>query len=158
MKRHVDFLGALYVVWGALTALIGLATLALGVGAAALGHSAPVTARGDAMAAALAAGVFTVLAVLSLAWGVTHIVCGLGLRRRRHWSRPICLGLAGVNLILLPYGTALGAYGLWVLLNDEVRQHFELGPRLSVLTADRSCPSASTDRNGPRAAGSASRR
>ncbi|HVB39210.1 MAG TPA: hypothetical protein VND92_11755 [Vicinamibacterales bacterium] len=125
MKRHADFLGALYVVWGALTVLIGLATLALGVGAAALGSSTPVALRGGAVAAALAAGMFTVLAVLSLAWGATHIVCGLALRRRRHWARPVCLGLAGVNLILLPYGTALGAYGLWVLLNDEVRQHFD---------------------------------
>ncbi|MDE3153460.1 MAG: hypothetical protein KGN76_00030 [Acidobacteriota bacterium] len=125
MKRHVDFLGALYVVWGALTVVIGLATLALGLGAAALGGSPAVTLRGGAMAAALAAGTFTVLAVLSIAWGTTHIACGLALRRRRPWARPVCLGLAGVNLILLPYGTALGAYGLWVLLNDEVRQHFE---------------------------------
>jgi hypothetical protein len=125
VKRHVDFLGALYVVWGALTALIGLATLALGVGAAALAASAPATLRGGSVAADLAAGMFSLFAVLSLAWGAAHVICGLALRRRRHWARPVCLGLAGVNLILLPYGTALGAYGLWVLLNDEVRHHFE---------------------------------
>jgi len=35
------------------------------------------------------------------------------------------LGLAIGNLILLPFGTALGAYSLWVLLKDEGRGLFE---------------------------------
>ncbi|HVC18652.1 MAG TPA: hypothetical protein VNE16_01135 [Vicinamibacterales bacterium] len=125
MKRHVDFLGALCVVWGALTVLIGLATLALGVGAAALALSAHEAVPGGRMAAELAAGLFTGLAVLSLAWGTAHVAGGLALPRRRRWARPACLALLATDLILLPYGTALGAYGLWVLLHDEVRRHFE---------------------------------
>ncbi len=35
------------------------------------------------------------------------------------------LGLAVGNLILLPFGTALGVYALWVLLKDEGRRLFE---------------------------------
>jgi hypothetical protein len=125
LSSHVDFLGALYVVWGAVTALIGLSTLALGVGAAALGQVARASMRGG-VAADVAAGVFLILALLSMAWGLIHIVSGVALRRRRRWSRRACLALAILDLILLPYGTALGAYGLWVLLDNQVRHQFEL--------------------------------
>jgi hypothetical protein len=37
----------------------------------------------------------------------------------------MALGLAIGNLVLLPFGTALGAYACWVLLKDEGRQLFE---------------------------------
>jgi hypothetical protein len=35
------------------------------------------------------------------------------------------LALALVNLLVLPFGTALGAYALWILLTDEGRRLFE---------------------------------
>jgi hypothetical protein len=35
------------------------------------------------------------------------------------------LGLAIGNLILIPFGTALGGYALWALLKDEGRRLFE---------------------------------
>jgi len=37
----------------------------------------------------------------------------------------MALGLAVGNMILLPFGTALGGYACWVLLNDEGRGLFE---------------------------------
>jgi hypothetical protein len=39
-------------------------------------------------------------------------------------ARLLALGLAVGNLPLLPFGTALGAYAGWVLLNEEGRQVF----------------------------------
>jgi hypothetical protein len=33
--------------------------------------------------------------------------------------------LGAVDLLLLPYGTALGAYALWVLLNEEGKSLFK---------------------------------
>ena len=33
--------------------------------------------------------------------------------------------LGSVDLLLLPYGTALGVYGLWVLLREESKRLFE---------------------------------
>ena len=41
------------------------------------------------------------------------------LRRRRRWSRLLALMLGSVDLLLLPYGTALGVYALWMLLNED---------------------------------------
>jgi hypothetical protein len=37
------------------------------------------------------------------------------------------LGLAFVNLLVFPFGTALGGYALWTLLSHEGRRLFEAG-------------------------------
>lgn len=121
MSDHVDLLGVLFIIWGLLTALIGVSTLALGVGAFALVSSA---ARGGNMAAGLTALFFTVLACIAMAWGTLHVLTGVALRRHRHWARLLALVSGSVDLLLLPYGTALGCYALWVLLHDEGRRLF----------------------------------
>jgi hypothetical protein len=124
MSSHVDFAGVLFIVWGLLTALIGFSTLALGVGAAAIITSASYGGGGGQVAAGLTAAAFAVLAVIAIIWGVVHVAAGLWLRRRRPWARLLALMLSAVDLLLLPYGTALGCYALWVLLNEDVKKAF----------------------------------
>jgi hypothetical protein len=123
----VDFLGTLFVVWGLLTVVVGVSTLALGVGAATLITSSG--RNGGQVAAGLAAAVFTTLAFLAIIWGTAHVVVGVPLRRRTPWARLIALLLGSVDLLLLPYGTALGVYALYVLLNEQ-------GKRLFMVTTD----------------------
>jgi hypothetical protein len=122
VHSRVTLLGVLFIVWGILTILVGASTLALGVAAAALINSAG--GRGG-FAAGLTAATFTSLALIAILWGIAHIVVGNPLRRRRRWSRHAALMLGGVDLLLLPYGTALGVYALWVLLRDDAKQLFE---------------------------------
>jgi hypothetical protein len=124
MSSHVDFVGILFIIWGLLTALVGLSTLALGVGAVALIASAA-RGGGGQVAAGLTAVVFTTLAIITILWGAAHVVVGVPLRRRRPWSRVIALMLGSVDLLLLPYGTALGCYALWVLLSEEGKKIFQ---------------------------------
>ncbi len=121
MASHVDFVGVLFIVWGVLTALIGVSTLALGVGAAALISS---SARGGGVAAGLTAAAFTVLAALANTWGLAHVAVGIPLRKHRHWSRNAALILGAIDLLLLPYGTALGCYALWALLSEQGKRLF----------------------------------
>ena len=123
MKSHVDFLGLLFIVWGLLTVVIGLSTLALGVGAVALITSANRTGGGE-MAAGITAAAFTTLALIAMAWGAAHVIVGLPLRRYTPWSRLIALMLGSVDLLLLPYGTALGVYALWALLTEDGKKLF----------------------------------
>ena len=124
MSSHVDFVGVLFIVWGVLTALVGLSTLALGVGAVALITS---TSRsgGAQFAAGLMAAAFTTLAVIAIVWGVAHAVVGVPLRRRKPRARLMALMLGSVDLLLLPYGTALGIYTLWALLSEQGKRTFE---------------------------------
>lgn len=121
MATHVDFLGVLFIVWGVLTALVGLSTLALGVGAASLATSANHT---GGVAAGLTAAAFITLAVIAIVWGVGHVLIGVPLRRHRHWARLVALMVGSIDLLLLPYGTVLGCYTLWVLLNERGKALF----------------------------------
>jgi len=123
MVAQVDFLGVLFIVWGLLTALIGVSTLALGVGAFAL-LASPNRGGDGQIAAGLTAAIFTTLAIIALIWGAAHIVVGVPLRRHKSWSRLAALALGSVDLLLLPYGTALGACALWILLREEGKQLF----------------------------------
>ena len=128
MPAHVDFLGVLFIIWGVLTTLVGFSTLALGVAAAAM-----VASRGSGqLAAGVTAAAFTTLAFIAIVWGVVHVVVGVPLRRRYPWARLVALMLGSVDLLLLPYGTALGVYALWVLLNEKGKEAF---------TARRASPS-----------------
>jgi hypothetical protein len=110
-------------IWGALTMLIGASTLALGIAAAALVASAGRAGTGQ-FGAGLTAITFMTLAVLALIWGGVHLMVGTLVRRRRHWSRHAALMLGTVDLLLLPYGTALGVYSLWILLREDAKQLF----------------------------------
>jgi hypothetical protein len=123
-QSHVDLTGALFVVWGGLTILIGASTLALGTAAAALIASGSHVARGQ-LAASFTAVAFIVLALLAILWGAVHVGVGIVVRRRRHWSRLAAILLGSIDLLLLPYGTALGLYSLWVLLREDSKKLFE---------------------------------
>jgi len=122
MKRHADFLGVLYLAWGAIFTIVALAGLALTAGALAIARDSGPVRVGSDLAAGLTAITLGVLATLALLWGVLHLWLGAALRRYRPWARLLSLGLAVINLVLFPFGTALGAYALWVLLTDEGRR------------------------------------
>ncbi len=109
------------IVWGALTTIVGVSTLALGVAAALFASAGQ---SGGHFAANLTAATFTALAMIAILWGLLHVVVGVPLRRRRHWSRLGALMLGSVDLALLPYGTALGAYTLWTLLSEDGKKLF----------------------------------
>jgi hypothetical protein len=121
-QSRVTLLGVLFIIWGVLTILVGASTLALGVAAAALINSA---GGNGGFAAGFTAAAFTILALIAVLWGIAHIVVGNPLRRRRRWSRHAALMLGGIDLLLLPYGTALGVYALWVLLREDAKRLFE---------------------------------
>ena len=125
MDRHVKLLGILSSLWGALAALVGVSMLLLAAGATTLSN----TPDGEtvALAAGLTAAIFASIGVFSLIWGVAHVWCAVLLRRRAPSGRFLMLGLAFVNLLVFPFGTALGGYALWILLTPEGRRLFETG-------------------------------
>jgi hypothetical protein len=123
VSKHIDLLGLLYVVAGALSALVAVSLLSLGLGAFTVAWG-PVGER-TGMAATLTGAVFVVVAIVLLAWAALCAWAGRGLRRRRPWARLATLALSVLHLFILPFGTALGAYSLWVLVHHEARQQFE---------------------------------
>jgi hypothetical protein len=123
VERHVDLLGILATLWGALTMLVGVSMLLLAAGALAE-LFAPAANPVD-FAAGVTAAVFTFIGIFALIWGSVHVWTAVLLRRRRPLGRVMSLALGVVNLLVLPFGTAFGAYALWVLLRDDGRRLFE---------------------------------
>jgi hypothetical protein len=125
VDRHVTLLGILSSLWGALAGLVGVSMLLLAAGATTLSNMPD--GETVALAAGLTAAIFASIGVFSLIWGVAHVWAAMLLRRRAPAGRILMLGLAFVNLLVFPFGTALGGYALWSLLTHDGRRLFETG-------------------------------
>jgi len=125
MERHVRILAILSQVWGGLAIIMGTSMLCLAGGAAALLHQ-PSNVVGAL--AGIAAGSFLIVGLVAVVWGAASLLCGRLLRDLTPFGRVLGLALGLVNLLVLPFGTALGAYGLWVLLTHEGRALFHSHP------------------------------
>jgi len=125
VRLHVDVLGRLHTVWGVFGALSGvsLGLLALGT-AVSLGDQDSLGREDRA-----AVWVLVISAVVLAGVGASMIAVGSALRNHRPRARRIALVLAVPNLIVVPFGTALGIYTFWVLLNDDARIQFGRQPR-----------------------------
>ena len=121
MDSHVTLLGLLTRLWGALSVLVGLSMLFLAAGALA-------ELRNPASSLAVAAGIagitLLLLALCALAWGGAHLWAAALMSRRQPRGRLMMVALGVCNLVLLPFGTALGAYAIWVLMSPGARRLF----------------------------------
>ena len=124
MRDHLKILGWLYAVSGGFVLLLAMVIgTVLGV-------------AGAASAAAALGIVGFVIAIIVAAIGLPSLICGWGLLNYKPWARTLGIILSVLQLPSFPVGTALGGYGLWVLLNDESRRMLEAGdPRYPQLGA-----------------------
>jgi hypothetical protein len=121
MQKHIDLVGLLYILAGLLTALSAGAVFILGLGALSLGWSDE-----PRLAASVTGVTFLVVAFLLSLFAALNAWVGRELRRRRlPGARLAGFALALLHLFVLPFGTALGIYGIWVLVQPETRAHFE---------------------------------
>jgi len=60
-----------------------------------------------------------------LAKAAAGFAAGWGLLQREPWARVLALILAFLDLINVPFGTALGVYTLWVLLPAQSEEDYE---------------------------------
>lgn len=65
-----------------------------------------------------------VAAFLFLSGGL-GVVAGVGLLNRASWARMLSIILGCIGLIDMPFGTALGAYTMWVLLPAQSEQEYQ---------------------------------
>lgn len=122
MDTHVKVLGILNIVSGVLGVCGGLLMMLIfGLGASA------VAIDGDPDAAFVLPVIgLTGAALVStiLLFSLPGIIIGVGLYRFRPWARVAGIVLALLSLIIVPFGTILGAYGLWVLFSKSTEPLF----------------------------------
>ncbi len=119
----MSLLGILATLWGALAVIIGIAMLLLSAGALAE-LLAPLEAS-LSLAAGLAAVGFALFGVFALVFGGAHIWAAALLRNHKPFGRILMLALALANLLVIPFGTALGCYAMWVLLKNDTHRLFD---------------------------------
>ena len=69
-------------------------------------------------------GLLRIVGMLFLASAAIGIAAGWGLLERQPWARMLAIVVAFVNLLDMPFGTALGVYTLWVLLPAESEKEY----------------------------------
>jgi hypothetical protein len=136
MLTHVKVLGVLYIVMSGIGLLFALLiVLALGTAASIVGMSA---SPEDAAIAIPFLGITgTALSMLLLVLSLPGLVTGWGLLKLRPWARIVGIVLAVISLLNFPIGTAIGVYGLWVLLTKETERLFTTTTPPPVLPAER---------------------
>ncbi len=130
MDKHITALGALFIGLGIL-GLIGILVVLIvfGLGSAVLGTVA--VREGDVplplvfLPAAFGAFIALIIALTT----IPNFAAAYGLLKRRSWARILTLIVAILNLPVFPHGTLVGAYAVWVLVQEETQQLLPTGSR-----------------------------
>ncbi len=135
MAQHVKILGILHIVFGALCILGGLICLAVMGGIAGI-VGASDQSQDAAVAVPILAAIGAFVAILCFVVGLPGLIGGVGLLQYRSWARITIIVISALDLIHIPFGTALGIYGFWVLLNPQTEAMFR-GASMPVMPQQR---------------------
>jgi hypothetical protein len=134
VQTHVKVLGVLYLAVGGCM-LIGALFLAMTLG----GVAGVVGATADPEDAAIAVPILGIAGTAMVAFlgifSLPSLITGYGLLNYKPWARIVGIVLSAISLIFIPFGTIVGAYGLWVLLTKETEQLFNTDPLTPTPTA-----------------------
>jgi hypothetical protein len=111
MKNHLKILGVFYLAFG----LLGIVIAGLFFNVKT-GH---LVLPGMMSMFANAHGYVSVMALIFALESVPALVTGFALLKRQLWAKMSALVLGFLSLFIIPLGTALGLYTLWVLINDQ---------------------------------------
>src|SRR4029077_14051011 len=64
-------------------------------------------------------GIGAIICVVLIIVGVPGLIAGIGMLKFRPWARTLGIVISALDLLHVPFGTALGIYGLWALLSPE---------------------------------------
>jgi len=120
MRKHVDFLGLLFILYSLLGLVGAFAIFAFFTGFGVLNGDIE-NLTGLAVFGAVVAAMFVIVAL-------PGIITGLGLRAHKNWARYIAMILGVINILNFPFGTLLGAYTLYVLLHFDTPKVFRRRP------------------------------
>ncbi|PWU01810.1 MAG: hypothetical protein C5B51_22075 [Terriglobia bacterium] len=117
---HVRLLGIFWMAWSAIHLIPGLILVPIfGVGM----HFLPPEVPG------FVHGILGAIGMVLLAGSIIGLIAGWGLLQRAPWARMLALVLGVLNLLHVPFGTALGIYTLWVLLPADAEQEYNAESR-----------------------------
>lgn len=117
MQQHVKILAVLHIVLGGLGVLAGLIALLVFGGLATLVNMSE--SHDDMFAGGVLSLIGVVVMIVVFCVSVPGLIAGIGLLSYQPWARILTIIISAVELPAFPFHTALGIYGLWVLLSNE---------------------------------------
>jgi hypothetical protein len=122
METHVKVLGALQIALGAIGVMTALLLILV------FGGAAGIVGASDDPRASIAIPIIgltgTALVLFLLVTSLPGVIVGIGLLRHRPWARIAGIVLSIIGLMMIPFGTVVGVYGLWVLFSRETERLF----------------------------------
>lgn len=115
MKNHIQVVAFLHIALGAMSLLAAIILFSI-IGLA----GGIVVSQGEGTAAGILGIIAVVLGGFLAVTGLPGIIGGWALLTGRSWGRILVIILGALGLFNFPIGTAVGAYTLWVLLQDPV--------------------------------------
>ena len=110
-SKHLTLLSVLFLTFDSILLLVGIGFLS---GSSLIGYLI-----NDATASTVLSYIGTGVGTLLLIISIPGIITGIGLILRKSWSRIMALILCAIKLFSFPFGTALGIYGIWLLMQNE---------------------------------------
>jgi len=121
VRTHITILGWLLIVLHGIDVLLGLLLFLMFSGGAA----ATAAGGGGAGVAAFLGGIGLFLGGILAIIGLPGVIVGWGILKQAQWARIGGVIMSVLTLFHFPIGTAIGAYGLYVLFNPETTAIFE---------------------------------
>ena len=116
MQKHITAVAALHIGFGILGILFGLIVFGIlsGVGIFIEDY--------ETQFVLWIVGVS--LGTLFIIVSIPGIIAGIGLLRHKNWARILTLIISAIDLLNIPFGTALGIYSIWALVQEETIKIF----------------------------------
>lgn len=116
MRQHIPILGWCFIVYHGIVALVGIVVGLIVSGAGVI--------SGEREAMFITGTVGVAIAGFLVILSLPGIIAGIGLLKFRPWARILAIIIGVLHLLSFPFGTALGVYTLYVLLNAEAPSIF----------------------------------
>jgi hypothetical protein len=133
MEKHITLVGVLNIVYRSVAVLGGLILLLIAMGFDRFMEM--LMKEGILQPYDVPAGLLEIVPVILAVVGLVMIAVSAvgiagaaGVLKRKPWGRILLLIVSFFNLVRIPLGTILGAYSIWVLMNDETVRLFNPPP------------------------------
>jgi len=117
MDKHITLLATFYVALSAVGLLAAAIVFTAVVGGGLL--------SGEEEAIFITSTVGTAVSSLVAVLSLPGLLAAYGLFKRRNWGRYLTLVLGAMNVLNVPFGTALAVYTFWVLTQDDAIRLFD---------------------------------
>ena len=110
MAKHINILGSLFLTFSILMIIGGFA----------VSYIIPIAGEisGDSTAMRITSIIGESIGLFLFILALPGLICGYGLLTKKSWSRTFGIVLSCLSLLSIPFGTAIGIYGLWALFKD----------------------------------------